>query len=95
MMKNNLYAKATTFKIKVKEKLYYAKDKIRQTKETFRRGTKLDRTGPFFSSCIALIIIGCSWGTDAEWLIWLGAASLLSNVLLLFATFFRRNQKSI
>ncbi|MCY8431243.1 hypothetical protein [Bacillus haynesii] len=95
MMKNDLHAKVTIFKIKVKEKLYHAKDKFRQTKETFRRGTKLDRTGPFFSSCIALIIIGCSWGTDAEWLVWLGAASLLSNVLLLFATFFRRNQKSI
>lgn len=95
MMKNNLYVKATTFKIKVKEKLYHAKDKFLQTKETIRRGTKLDRTGPFFSSCIALIIIGYSWGTKAEWLVWLGAASLLSNVLLLFATFFRRNQKSI
>jgi sensor c-di-GMP phosphodiesterase-like protein len=95
MMKNNLYVKATTFKIKGKEKLYHAKDKFLQTKETIRRGTKLDRTGPFFSSCIALIIIGYSWGTKAEWLVWLGAASLLSNVLLLFATFFRRNQKSI
>lgn len=95
MMKNNLYVKATTFKIKGKEKLYHAKDKFLQTKETIRRGTKLDRTGPFFSSCIALIIIGSSWGTKAEWLVWLGAASLLSNVLLLFATFFRRNQKSI
>lgn len=50
MMKNNLYVKATTFKIKGKEKLYHAKDKFLQTKETIRRGTKLDRTGPFFSS---------------------------------------------
>ncbi|MBS2760379.1 hypothetical protein [Bacillus licheniformis] len=94
-MKSDLYVKTTTFKIKAKKKFYHAKDKFRQTKETIRRGTKLDRTGPFFSSCIALIIIGCSWGTNAEWLVWLGAASLLSNVLLLFATFFRRNQKSI
>ena len=94
-MKSDLYVKATTFKIKAKKKFYHAKDKFRQTKETIRRGTKLDRTGPFFSSCIALIIIGCSWGTNAEWLVWLGAAILLSNVLLLFATFFRRNQKSI
>ncbi|MPQ26764.1 hypothetical protein [Bacillus paralicheniformis] len=94
-MKNNLYAKVTIFKIKVKKKLYHAKDKFRHTKEMIRRGAKLDRTGPFFSSCIALIIIGYSWGTDAEWLVWLGAASLLSNVLLLFATFFHRNQKSI
>lgn len=94
-MKSDLYVKATTFKIKAKKKFYHAKDKFRQTKETIRRGTKLDRTGPFFSRRIALIIIGCSWGTNAEWLVWLGAASLLSNVLLLFATFFRRNQKSI
>lgn len=95
MMKNNLYAKVTIFKIKVKKRFYHAKDKFLQTKETIRRGAKLDRTGPFFSSCIALIIIGYSWGTNAEWLVWLGAATLLSNVLLLFATFFRRNQKSI
>nr|MDH3154982.1 hypothetical protein [Bacillus licheniformis] len=49
-MKSDLYVKATTFKIKAKKKFYHAKDKFRQTKETIRRGTKLDRTGPFFSS---------------------------------------------
>ncbi|MEC1020337.1 hypothetical protein [Bacillus paralicheniformis] len=43
-MKNNLYAKVTIFKIKVKKRFYHAKDKFLQTKETIRRGAKLDRT---------------------------------------------------
>ncbi|MES1029974.1 hypothetical protein [Bacillus velezensis] len=86
-MNNMLYRKVKETEDKMKEKCYELKDKIdqfiSQAKYKIHRKRKLDRSGNYISIAIGLFILTASWLTATQWLLWIGAASILSNACLL------------
>lgn len=86
-MNNMLYRKVKETEDKMKEKCYELKDKIDQfifhAKYKIHRKRKLDRAGNYISIAIGLFILTASWLTATQWLLWIGAASILSNACLL------------
>ncbi|MFA1779624.1 hypothetical protein ACDX77_04760 [Bacillus velezensis] len=86
-MNNMLYRKVKETEDKMKEKCYELKDKIDQfishAKYKIHCNRKLDRAGNYISIAIGLFILTASWLTATQWLLWIGAASILSNACLL------------
>ncbi|MEW4058676.1 hypothetical protein JD965_10055 [Bacillus siamensis] len=86
-MNNMLYRKVKEAENKIKEKSYELKNKIAQfishAKYKIHSKRKLDRAGNYISIAIGLFILTASWLTETQWLLWIGAASILSNACLL------------
>ncbi|MGE7920026.1 hypothetical protein ACQKM9_13980 [Viridibacillus sp. NPDC093762] len=82
-----LYQKVKEAEYKLKRKIYYVKNTIKQSvshaKYKFHRNKKLNRAGSYVSIVIALLIITFSWLTTINWLFWAGVVSILSNAFLL------------
>ncbi|MBB2483326.1 hypothetical protein H5P36_24540 [Bacillus sp. APMAM] len=86
-MNHALYQKGKKVKNKVKEKVYYLKNKIKHSislaNYKIHRKNNLNRADNYVSIAIALLIITASWLATIDWLFWVGVLSILSNAFLL------------
>ncbi|WP_256216925.1 hypothetical protein [Bacillus sp. 491mf] len=93
-LSNALYEKAKETENKMKEKVYYVKNKaqqsISQAKDKFHRNKKRNQIGYCVSIATALLIMAASWLTATNWLFWIGVVSILSNAVLFSISYIKK-----